>query len=214
LSEEVLRPYLPAEAQLYRIPNPINLQQQEPVEPAQNVPFIALGRLSAEKGFGLLATAAASIDCKVIFVGEGPERVKIKSLNPGAEITGWQPQSVVEKHLRSARALILPSLWYEAQPLSVLEAAAVGIPAVVPDSSAARELVEDGVTGLWFRGGDAADLAQKMAMLRDDASVARMGQNAYQRYWKNPHTLQRHVELLENCYLSVLRGHRGVIKTQ
>ena len=41
----------------------------------------------------------------------------------------------------------------------------MGIPAIVPDTCAAREQVVDCVTGLWFRGGNSDDLQQKMEYL-------------------------------------------------
>jgi len=49
--------------------------------------------------------------------------------------------------------------------LVVLEAAALGVPAIVADTSAARDLVRDGHTGLWFKGGDALSLRAAMQRL-------------------------------------------------
>ena len=206
LSEQLLRPYLPEGATLYRVPNPVEMKKEQPVAVGDNAQFVAVGRLSPEKGFALLAAATASIQADVTFVGDGPERSRIKSIYPRATITGWQPASVVEKYLRSARALVLPSLWYEAQPVSVLEAAAVGLPSIVPDDCAARELVDDGETGFWFRGGDLTDLVHKMTLLQDVSTAATMGRRAFERYWEQPFTMERHIKSLENCYRSVLQS--------
>jgi glycosyltransferase involved in cell wall biosynthesis len=204
ISEAVLKPFLPPDATVYRVPNPIDVIQEEPVDVGSNMRFVSVGRLSAEKGLALFAQAAKDLGCEAAFVGEGPSRDEINSIYPRARITGWQARQEVTNYLRSARAFVFPSLWYEAQPLAVLEAAALGIPAIVPDQCAAREMVEPGVTGLWFRSGDSSDLREKMATLQDPIVAERMGRTAYERYWKDPLTMERHLASLEACYRSVL----------
>ena len=84
------------------------------------------------------------------------------------------------------------------------EAAAIGIPAIVSDACAAREAIEDGVTGLLFRSGDAEDLRRQIERCRDDALVERMGRTAYARYWADPPTVDAHADALEALYAHVL----------
>jgi glycosyltransferase involved in cell wall biosynthesis len=205
-SEAVLRPFLPSDAMLYRISNPIDVVQEQPVDVGNNTEFISVGRLSAEKGLDLLAQAAKDLSCKVNFVGEGRSRSEINRIYPQAGITGWLPRDEVTNCLRSARALVFPSLWYEAQPLAILEAAALGIPAIVPDQCAARELIEPDVTGVLFRSGDSSDLREKMAHLQDPQVARRMGSAAYERYWKDPLSMKGHLASLEDCYRSILES--------
>jgi glycosyltransferase involved in cell wall biosynthesis len=81
----------------------------------------------------------------------------------------------------------------------------LGIPAIVADTSAARDLVIDGVTGLWFKGGDLYDLKEKMRRFAVDAEfAAKCGLAAYQRFWADPPTLERHVKELLGVYSHVL----------
>ena len=81
----------------------------------------------------------------------------------------------------------------------------MGVPVIVPSTSAAREWVEDGVTGLIFKGGDVKDLALKITRLRDAPSLASaLGREAYDRYWQKPATLIRHCEQLEETYRKIL----------
>jgi len=204
LSETVLTPSLPHGAKLHRIPNPIDVDRAEPVDVGRNTQFISVGRLSPEKGFGLFARAAKDLGCGATFVGEGPSRDEISGIYPEARITGWLSRSEVRNYFRSARALVFPSLLYEAQPLVVLEAAALGVPAIVPDQCAAKEAVDPEVTGLWFRTGDLSDLREKIAILRDPQVAARMGRTAYERYWHDPLTMERHLFLLQECYRLIL----------
>jgi glycosyltransferase involved in cell wall biosynthesis len=87
----------------------------------------------------------------------------------------------------------------------VAEAAALGIPSIVSDGCAARDGVVDGITGLLFRSGDIDDLAQKIAMLNSDPTLAlRLGQAAYSKYWANPSTLDSHVQELLECYRRIM----------
>jgi len=203
-SEKILRPFLPSESGVFRVASPSDFVPEDRVDVTRNRDFIALGRLSPEKGLDLLAKAARELDCPVTFVGDGPSKEQISSLNPKARITGWQSRPQVMAHLRSARCLVLSSLWYEAQPMVIAEAAAVGVPAIVPDRCAGSEMVENGVTGLWFRSGDYADLRDKMKIMADEETAARMGKAAYERHWRNPFTLEKHLDALERCYASIL----------
>jgi glycosyltransferase involved in cell wall biosynthesis len=203
-SENILKRFLPPDAPIYRLDNPSDVTKEAPVDVTRNRRFVSLGRLSPEKGCDLLATAAHDLNCEVTFVGEGPTRDEIKSINPRATITGWQSREQVKAHLRAARCLVLSSVWYEAQPMVIAEAAAVGVPSIVADQCAGRDMVENNVTGLLFRNGDSADLRDKMMILQNPETAARMGRAAYERHWRNPFSLERHLVQLADCYHSIL----------
>jgi len=65
---------------------------------------------------------------------------------------------------------------FECQPLAVIEAMAAGVPVVVSDVGAVRDMVADGVEGLLFPPGDASALAARLAELAADAQLrARLG---------------------------------------
>ncbi|MNE58643.1 Glycosyl transferases group 1 [compost metagenome] len=86
-----------------------------------------------------------------------------------------------------------------------MEAAAHGIPSIVSDACAAREYVEHGVTGLWFRSGDFMSLAEGIKLLKDNDNLTReMGAEAYKRFWSNPPNREAHISKLINCYSEVL----------
>lgn len=206
-SLNILRPYLPQDATVYALPNIIEVPRQPPVNVRSNVAYTMVGRLSREKGPVSFAEAAARGSFHAVFVGEGDCRASLHTICPKAEITGWRSRSQVIERLRQARALVFPSLWYEAQPLAIREAAAMGVPAIVSDRCAGRDDVVDGVTGLWFRGGDSDDLVRQMRRMQDDDAVQQMGEAAYSRYWADPASIDRHVEQLERIYAQILASH-------
>ena len=203
LSHEVLEPLLPATSRLHPVAYPIAAVRADAVDAAAHGSFAYVGRLSMEKGADLFAAAAVAEGVPHIFIGDGPSRADVEAISPGAIITGWQDHDGVVTHLREARALVFPSRWYETFGLVVMEAAALGIPAIVPDSSAAARNVVDGVTGLIFRSGDVVDLRRKIAMLADDERVRAMSRATYDRFWKSPSTIVTHVDRLLDVYATL-----------
>jgi len=90
--------------------------------------------------------------------------------------------------------------------MAVTEAAALGVPAIVSNSCAAREAIIDGETGLLFQSGDVNDLAAKLRLLDRDAALAkRFGLKAYEHYWSAPSTTAMHVDQLISCYREIMR---------
>lgn len=205
-SENILRPYLPHDARLFQVSNPIDVGRGVPVDVANNQLLAVVGRLSREKGVLLFAEAASEAGIAPLFVGDGPLRAEILARCPHATITGWLPREEVTRTLEIMRAIVFPSLTYETQGLVVLEAAARGIPAVIADTSAAREAVSDGESGLWFRGGNRESLVVALRRVVTDGAVAAWGRTAYDRYWSSPSTIGIHVDALLQCYDAVLDG--------
>jgi glycosyltransferase involved in cell wall biosynthesis len=71
--------------------------------------------------------------------------------------------------------LVVPSLWYENLPLSILEAYAAGTPVVASQAGGMAELVNHDVDGLVFPLGDADGLRVQLQRLCDEPNlVARL----------------------------------------
>lgn len=203
-SRGIIEPFLSAGVNLYEIRNPVDVDRRQPVNVSSNESLVFVGHLAAEKGPLLAAQAACISHMKLRFVGDGAMRSQIEANYPDCDISGWLSPGEAKKQMENSRAIVVPSLWYEGSPLVVLDAAARGVPAIVADTCAARESVIDGVTGLWFRGGDAQDLSRKLRNVKDDGLATRLGQNAYDHYWANPQTLATHADELEKCYAKIL----------
>jgi len=101
--------------------------------------------------------------------------------------------------LRSAALLVFPSSYrFEAQPLSVIEALAFGVPVVAYDVGGLRDLVSDGVNGYLVRAGDSEALTETTRRILSDPELrarlmegardtylARHLPRAYARAWDN-----------------------------
>jgi len=202
--KDIVGKRLPAGAQLHIVRNPVEAEDLGPKSDPASGDVIFVGRLSMEKGPVLFAEAARALGMIPTFIGDGPVAASLKAAYPEARMLGWQKPDAVHAAMRAARALVFPSLWYEGQPLTVLEAKAMGTPVIVADGCAGRADVEDGVTGLWFKGGDASDLARALAMTRDDARIKAMSAASYASYWADPPTLDSHIERLISVYRTIL----------
>jgi glycosyltransferase involved in cell wall biosynthesis len=205
---EIVAPLLPTDTRLHYLPNPVDVEDCGPADVAANDTFVFIGRLSQEKGAAVFAEAARRAGVKALFVGDGPMRQTILSTAAGAQITGWVDNARVMAHLRHARALVFPSLWYETFGLSVHEALANGVPPIVSDNTTSAEALEHEVTGLLFRSGDVDDMMAQIRRLSDGDTAERIGRAAYDRYWRDAPTLDRHVDGLEQLY-GLLLGERA-----
>ena len=117
-------------------------------------------------------------------VGTGPLDADLRalaaSLSAPVEFLGYRTGTELHDLVRDARAVVLPSEWYENAPMSVLESQALGKAVIGADIGGIPELVEHGATGWIFPSRDTGALA---AVLREvaatpDARLAEMGRAA------------------------------------
>lgn len=197
-------PFLPVHARHATVENMMEAEKRAPVDVAKNQHALFLGRLTEEKGVLLLAEAAKRAQMPVRFVGEGPMATEITRINPAAELVGWVLADHVNAEIGQARVLVAPSLWLETGPMTVCEAAALGVPAIVSDRMGAAGWVRDGVSGRHVRQGDANAL--ELALGEAKSAAVEWGNNSYRVYWDKPFTLNRHTERLMTAYLGASSG--------
>jgi glycosyltransferase involved in cell wall biosynthesis len=112
---------------------------------AASATVLYVGRLSPEKGVELLVEAWRELGegpLELVVVGDGPLREGLMR-RPAARLrlAGQLPAEEVRRRMLSARALVLPSVWYEGQPMAVLEALAAGLPVLGSDIGGVPELL-------------------------------------------------------------------------
>jgi glycosyltransferase involved in cell wall biosynthesis len=116
------------------------------------------------------------------------------------------PEEIPEL-LRGARALFLPSLWFEGQPRVALEAYAAGIPVVASRIGSLPDVVREGETGLMVAPGDLEGWRDAARVLASDEVSLRFGEAAYLR-WSDDFSPERGLALLEAAYREAL-GNGG-----
>lgn len=162
---------------------------------AQHKRLVCVGRLSKEKGQLLLieATArllSAGVIVEVTLVGDGPMRAEIerliaqRGLASQVRMTGWLDAQGIERELRQARALVVPSL-SEGLPVVIMEAMAHRRPVIAPFLSGIPELVVQGETGWLYPASDVAALARAIeaCLATTPDTLAAMGDRAHRSVW-------------------------------
>jgi glycosyltransferase involved in cell wall biosynthesis len=165
------------------------------------------GRLSAEKGVSVLASAWKDLgDIPLVVAGDGPlagaledSLHRLKPVPPLAAL-GRQPRERILELMRDARVLIFPSECYEGAPMTIVEAFACGLPVIASNLGAMAEMVAHERTGLLFQAGDAVDLARKVrwAFEHPDAMLAMRA--AARREFEEKYTAERNYEMLMAIY--------------
>jgi len=150
-----------------------------------------VGRLTRDKGIRELVEAYVALrrrrpDLRLLLVGGQDETDPLDAdlceaidHDEGVAVTGWVADPAPYYH--TMNVFVLPS-YREGLGQTALEAAASQLPVVTTDATGARDAVIDGVTGLRVRRGDAHSLAEALAGVLDNPTLAgRLGREG--RNW-------------------------------
>lgn len=189
-------------------PNFIDLPLLENKDTQLRQGGLFVGRLSKEKGLATLAEAASIYtQANIDVVGVGPEE-QMLSNNPNVHLIGWQVPAEIYAHMRSAAYLVMPSIWYENFPRTLVEAFACGLPVIASRLGAMAELINDGVTGLLFEPGNAKDLADKLQWADSHPEeMLNMGRQARREY-EAKYTSAINFKQLMDIYKDAMNAHR------
>ncbi len=204
LNRKVLSKYLPERARTSLVSNAYDYFGADAATMDATSPFLFIGSLEPHKDPVTAAKAAHKLGAPIVFVGTGMLENEVLKAHPDAIVTGWLGREEVEGWLRRSRALIFPSIWYEGQPLTTMEAAGCGVPIIVGDDSAAVEQVEQLGIGEIFKGGDVNDLADKMRPYLDIEFAKKQGRLTQQSYLRLDISQERYIGRLLEIYRSEL----------
>lgn len=170
---------LPPE-QFRHVPNFVDLKRYEPgYTPGKAIVYF--GRVIRQKGLATLIRAAGQARVALVIAGTGPDLDEMRELATRLEadvsFLGHLSGSTLHDAVRNARAVVLPSESYENAPVSILEAYALGKPALGARIGGIPELIRENETGISFRSGDVASLVTALRDLssRSDAQIEAMG---------------------------------------
>lgn len=196
---------LPAERIVVK-PNFVDFEAPE-TGPRSGLLFV--GRLSLEKGIATLSKAIAkSPSSHLTVVGNGPEAYRFNGLEHVTSL-GSQPNESVRREMTRAQALIVPSIWYENFPRTIVESFACGTPVIASRIGSLACIVQDGKTGLLFEPGNADDLVAKIEWaLRNPREMAEMGRRARQRF-ENEFSADVNYKKLIEIYDAAFRSGPG-----
>ena len=172
--------------------------------------FLFLGKLEPIKGiYPLLQAFARTPEAELVLAGsvDGVLEQKLRQLMPAnAKYVGLKHGVELQNLISHAQVVILPSLWYENQPYSILEAFAFHKPVIASELGGMTELIGNNQHGLLVKPGDIDGLKSALGWFMMHPENAReMGARAYQ-YAKNAHSAEQHYMDLMSIYSAVMKG--------
>ena len=128
-----------------------------------------------------------------------------------AQINEWIAEGIIQylgvindirPEIVKADCVVLPVLFREGTPRSLLEAAAIGRPIITTNTIGCRETVDDGVNGYLCIPSNAIDLSEKMERIiqLDEAQRVKMG-----RYGREKMELQFDEQIVIKKYLEAIK---------
>jgi glycosyltransferase involved in cell wall biosynthesis len=170
------------EGQVVYIPNYVDIGKFD--RPYGDAGYgLYFGRLSYEKGVDHLLEAAAGLgDIPIYIAGTGPSETQLKAIVAERKLDnvrflGFVTGDELTMLIAEASFTVMPSIWYENCPMSVLESLALRTPVIGADIGGIPELVEHGKDGLVYEAGNADALLNSVReIMRDDDNRRAMGE--------------------------------------
>jgi glycosyltransferase involved in cell wall biosynthesis len=134
---------------------------------------IYTGQFTDAKNPIVLARAIASLRAggmpvRGLFIGNGPQNGDLAACD-GCVVLPFRPHRELPEYYRASDI----GVWPTQESMSMLDAAACGLPIVVNDTLLAKERIDG--NGITYRLNDSADLAEKIRLLSDPAYAHRLG---------------------------------------
>jgi glycosyltransferase involved in cell wall biosynthesis len=173
--------------------------------------LITVGRLAPAKNYGTLLRSVALArrdvpDLALWMLGDGAEADSLRRLAGELGISDavrfWGEQSDVGCWLQRADLFVMSSI-SEGLPISILEAMAAGLPAIVTDVGGMPEVIQMSESGTIVGAGDAEALAAAIvdyAARRDQlVTLGRRAANCYERHFTPQRMTADYQALYERC---------------
>jgi glycosyltransferase involved in cell wall biosynthesis len=176
--------------------------------------LLSVGRLEREKGHSVLLDAIARLrehgtTVQLDLVGDGTRldalsrQARELGIDDLVTFSGAVGQDRIREHYRRADAFCLPSLG-EGIPVVLMEALAMGLPAIASNTMGIPELIEDGVTGLLVPAGRPDELGHAIERLARDRSLGRRLGETGRRKVIEEYNLDRGVDQLRDAFTDLL----------
>lgn len=178
--------------------NPIDIPQVIDESEPKNL-YLFMARLSSEKGLDLFCKSMDECKIKGCVIGDGYLKEYYKNKYPNILFPGWLSEGEKIQYIQNAKFFVFPSKWYETFGLSVAEMLSYGIPCIVSNTSAAKELIEDGKSGFIFQNGDINSLNETIKKA-EQADWQIMHQYIKKNFCINNYSMSSHLKRLIEIY--------------
>ncbi len=152
--------YFPKSEMIYNfIPEFENLNNQN----SKGSYLLYYGRLSKEKGITTLIQAAERCKLPLKIVGTGPLYDTYREYDfHNVSFLGYKSGNELWNLVLNSSFVVVPSEWYENNPLTILEAYSLGKPVIGAQIGGIPEILIDNETGFLFKSGDLISLCNAL----------------------------------------------------
>lgn len=170
--------------------------------------YLYVGRLSEEKGIRDLVEAFIENGKPLKIVGDGPlanwVQEQIRESNkqqPNIEYLAAVPRESLAALYASCAALILPSRWFEGQPMTVIEAQSKGTIVIAADSANMRGMITHEEDGYLYAINPVSQLNEVISIFeaRSRETKDALTKAAYGRFQRS-YTINQHINALKLLY--------------
>lgn len=198
-----------SQGKVCHIPNFLDKETTYSITNEKERYYLYLGRLSAEKGIFTMLDAFAKSKKQLYIAGTGPieekikKKIKTESLD-NIKMLGFKTGQELVDLIGNAKAIIIPSEWYENGPYSAIEALQLGVPIIGADIGGIPELVKD--NGFLFKSGDSQALINAInnmeaLTIEEYQKFKNVSKDLFHKYY----TSDFHYELLQKVYNSAIK---------
>ena len=136
------------------------------------------GRFAEEKGIKTLLEVCRQLpNIQFVFAGNGSLQNEVDQVE-NVTCIGFLDWETMQQVIKNAEFEVFPSEWYENCPFTVMEAQLGHTPLIASDMGGTPELLEDGVRGELYHGGDAAQLKEKIEKFYNNPELVQKYRNA------------------------------------
>lgn len=173
-----------SENQISVKPNFVEDTGFSPAEQRENY-YLFVGRLSEEKGIKHILQLAKHSSICIEIIGKGAYEESIQKLSDtqnNVKFWGFKDKKFIVEKMKKAKALIVPSLWYEGLPTTILEAFSTGTPVIVSAIGNLNEIVTHQYNGWHFSVNEADSLVKQISCFENYREKEKIYENAYQTF--------------------------------
>jgi len=186
MEKKAIQAGIPAK-KIIHLPYFVSKDKKQSSSSKENPYLLYFGRLNQEKGINLLIKSFVEVSkdfskWKLKIIGNGPEKEKLKNLAKKCnqiEFLGYKKSDELKKLISNTYLTILPSIWPDNFPFSILESLSLAKPVLASRVGGIPELVKDKKTGLLFKSNNQKNLTDKIIWaINNKKEIKKIGKNA------------------------------------
>ena len=196
-----------------------------PATSAERPYILSACRLDPPKGVHVLIEAMRLLHARkkpgipeLVIIGTGHKPDYVAALKKTVTAAGLENKIAFRGHVKAsdlpsilsgALCSVIPALWFENLPNTLIESLACGVPVIASDIGSLSTAITDGTDGLLHEPGNAEDLARKIERLTSDSALRLALSAGARRTALTKYSPQTHVSRLLSLFEETLGARQA-----